>query len=76
MGGALISQPGWKEAPQEEALVALDDAGPSSDNAPAVATPADAVEPAALDDPELRTGERIQPLQAPEWIDDATNEDT
>eukprot|EP00965_Chrysotila_dentata_P143139 4729646-Pleurochrysis_carterae.AAC.1 len=76
MGGALTSQLGWKETPREEALAALDDAGPSSDDAPAAAAPADAVEPAALDDPELRTSKRIQPLQAPEWIDDTTTEDT
>eukprot|EP00965_Chrysotila_dentata_P008154 266378-Pleurochrysis_carterae.AAC.1 len=66
MVGALTSQPGWKETPREEALAALDDAGVSSDNAPAVAAPAHAVEPAALDDPELRSGKRFQPLQAPE----------
>eukprot|EP00965_Chrysotila_dentata_P102515 3384327-Pleurochrysis_carterae.AAC.1 len=54
----------------------MDDAGPSSDNASAAAAPADAVEPTALDDPELRSGKRIQPLQAPEWIDDITTDDT
>eukprot|EP00965_Chrysotila_dentata_P051489 1708011-Pleurochrysis_carterae.AAC.1 len=55
----------------------MEDAGPSSDNAPAAAVPADdAVEPAALDDPKLRSGKRIQSLQAPEWIDDVTTDDT
>eukprot|EP00965_Chrysotila_dentata_P168189 5554199-Pleurochrysis_carterae.AAC.1 len=34
MGGALISLPGWNEAPREEALAALDDAGPSSETPP------------------------------------------
>eukprot|EP00965_Chrysotila_dentata_P074350 2456416-Pleurochrysis_carterae.AAC.1 len=75
MNGALTSQLGWKEIPREEALAALEDAGPSSDIAPAVAAPADAVEPAALDNPEPRSGKRIQPLQAPEWIDGANTED-
>eukprot|EP00965_Chrysotila_dentata_P257847 6213024-Pleurochrysis_carterae.AAC.4 len=55
----------------------MDDAGPSNDNAPAAAAPADAVEPTVPDDPELRSGfKRIQPLQAPEWIYDITTDDT
>eukprot|EP00965_Chrysotila_dentata_P094480 3123427-Pleurochrysis_carterae.AAC.1 len=54
----------------------MDEAGSSSDNAPAATAPADAVDPTAPDDPELCSGKRIQPLQASEWIDDITTDDT
>eukprot|EP00965_Chrysotila_dentata_P113067 3735915-Pleurochrysis_carterae.AAC.1 len=54
----------------------MDDAGPSSDNALAATAPADAVEPTVPDDPKLRSGNRVQPLQAPERIDDVITDDT
>eukprot|EP00965_Chrysotila_dentata_P188584 6172832-Pleurochrysis_carterae.AAC.1 len=64
LGGAHLYRLDWEETPPEEVLAAADEAGPSSDNAPAAAASTDAVEPVVLDEFELR-----------KWTKDPTTDD-
>eukprot|EP00965_Chrysotila_dentata_P256814 6212677-Pleurochrysis_carterae.AAC.1 len=75
--GARLNQLIWGETSQEETLAAADAAGPSSDDAPVAAAPAEAVEPAVSDHSAPRSGKRISPLQALDWTyNDSTISDT
>eukprot|EP00965_Chrysotila_dentata_P003667 120203-Pleurochrysis_carterae.AAC.1 len=48
---------------------------PSCDSAPTAATQAEGVEDPVTEESELRSSKRVSPLQAPEWIFDATTEE-
>eukprot|EP00965_Chrysotila_dentata_P021212 702580-Pleurochrysis_carterae.AAC.2 len=75
IGGACCHPLHWNGESQEAMLAELDVAGPSSDNARAVATQAEDVEPSVAEESELCSSKRVLSLQVSEWIIDATTEE-